>query len=428
MVGKDEILIGQIGCGTVGSGVVKIIRENQDIIAKRVGYGIRIAGIALKSKSEEIFVDTGDAFITDNAYELTDHPEIDIIIEVMGGIEPARTFIARALENGKHVVTANKALISTHGDILLAISESKNVDLCFEASVGGAIPIIESIKKSLTGNRISEILGIVNGTTNYILSRMNESGLTYEEALEEASALGYAEANPSDDVEGRDAAAKIAILASIAFNARMKIDDIYTEGITRVTTEDMEFAKDMGYVIKLLAIAKEEEDGIGARVHPTMIPLGHPLAAVNDVFNAVFVKCDAAGDLMYYGRGAGSLPAASAVVGDVIEISRHIGKGGRTIGCTCFAEKNKKSIEETSSSYYMLMEVVDAHGVLARIASVFADNEVSIKSVLQRGIGGIVRLILITHLVSEKSIRKTLKELNDIETIHEIKSVIRVEA
>ncbi len=325
------------------------------------------------------------------------------------------------------MVTANKALMSTYGGELLELAESKGLSIAFEASVGGGIPILHPLKEGLAGNTISQILGIVNGTTNYILSRMSEDGLPFEEALSQAQALGYAEADPEADVEGRDAAAKLAILASIAFNVRVRLDDVYTEGISRLTPEDIHFAGELGYVIKLLAIAKNEEDGISVRVHPAMIPHSHPLAAVKDVFNAIFIHGDAVGDLMFYGQGAGSLPAASAVMGDVIYIARTILSGGRGLGCTCFDQREVKDMGETVSRYYMLLNVPDQPGVLASIAGAFAENQVSIKSVIQHGTGQKARIVLITHTVKEKSIRATIRGLEALPSINQVTSVIRVE-
>lgn len=430
MLIKDNVkklMVGQIGCGTVGSGVVGILTRNREVIANRTGCDIEVKKIAVRSFDDPRFVEIEEDKLTERVEDVLGDPEIDIVVEVMGGIEPARAFIVRAIEEGKHVVTANKALMSTHGGELLELAESKGLSIAFEASVGGGIPILHPLKEGLAGNTISQILGIVNGTTNYILSRMSEDGLPFEEALSQAQALGYAEADPEADVEGRDAAAKLAILASIAFNVRVRLDDVYTEGISRLTPEDIHFAGELGYVIKLLAIAKNDDDGIGVRVHPTMIPHSHPLAAVKDVFNAIFINGDAVGDLMFYGRGAGSLPAASAVTGDVIYIARTILSGGRGLGCTCFDQRKVKDMGETVSRYYMLLNVPDQPGVLASIAGAFAENEVSIKSVIQHGTGHKARIVLITHTVKEKSIRATIRGLEALPSINQVTSVIRVE-
>ena len=422
-----KIWVGQIGCGTVGSGVVRILNSNRSLISSRTGCDIGIKRIAVRSFDDPRYVEVPEGMLTEKVEEVLDDPEIEILVEVMGGVEPARSFVERALKGGKHVITANKALMSTHGGELLELAESRGLVLAFEASVGGGIPIIHPLKEGLAGNRITGILGIVNGTTNYILTRMSEEGLSFQEALRQAQELGYAEADPSADVEGQDAAAKLAILASIAFNVRVHLEDVYTEGISRLTPEDIRFARELGYTIRLLAIAKREEEGISVRVHPTMIPLDHPLAAVQDVFNAVFVSGDAVGDLMFYGRGAGSLPAASAVVGDVIYAARTILNGGRGLGCTCFDRLPLRDMEETVSRYYLLFEVPDRPGVLAAIAGVFAAHGVSIKSVIQHGTGREARIVLITHAVKEGSIRSCVRELEELPAVDRVKSVIRVE-
>jgi homoserine dehydrogenase len=419
--------IGQIGCGTVGSGVYRILNDNRQLIASRTGCEIVVKRIAVRDLADPRYVEVPPEMLTTDAGEILDDPEIDIVVEVMGGLEPARSFILRAIENSKHVVTANKELMSTHGGELLTEAESRGVAIAFEASVGGGIPIVHPLKEGLAGNTIHQVLGIVNGTTNYVLSRMSEEGLPFELALRQAQELGYAEADPSADIEGRDAAAKLAILASIAFNVRIRLADVYTEGISRITTDDIYFARELGYVIKLLAIAKNEEDGISVRVHPTMIPQDHPLASVKDVFNAIFVSGDAVGDLMFYGQGAGSLPAASAVVGDIIYAARHLLFGGRGVGCTCFDSRPIKDMEETISRYYMLFDVPDRPGVLAQIAGVFGANQVSIKSVIQHGTGQQARIVLITHTVKEKAIRDTIRGLEALPVINQISSVIRVE-
>ncbi len=419
--------IGQIGCGTVGSGVFKILEENRQLIANRTGCDLEVKKIAVRDFSDPRYVEVPERLLTTSVEEILDDPETDMVVEVIGGIEPARSFIIRAISNGKHIVTANKELMSTHGEELLAQAEQAGVTIAFEASVGGGIPIIHPLKEGLAGNRILKILGIVNGTTNYILSRMSSENLPFQEALRQAQRKGYAEADPSADIEGRDAAAKLAILASIAFNVRVRLDDVYTEGISNITQDDIFFARELGYTIKLLAIAKNEEDGISVRVHPTMIPLSHPLASVHDVFNAIFVTGDMVGDLMFYGQGAGSLPAASAVVGDIIYVARHHFQGAKGIGCTCFDSKPIKDMGLTVSRYYMLFDVPDRPGVLAKIAGVFGENQVSIKSVIQHGTGSKAKIVLITHTVKEESINATIKGLEALPVINQISSVIRVE-
>ncbi len=421
------IHIGQIGCGTVGSGVVRILRDNAGIIAHRAGCEIAVKRIAVRSMSDPRYVEVPEEMLTTDAEEVIRDPEVDIVVEAMGGTEPAGTFILEAISRGKHVVCANKELMSTRGGEILAAAEARGVDIGFEASVGGGIPILLPLKQSLAGNVIKQILGIVNGTTNYILTRMSEEGLSFSEALEKATTLGYAEPDPSADVEGRDAAAKLAILASMAFNSRVTLGDVYTEGITAVSSEDISFARDMGYAIKLLAVAKEDEDGISVRVHPTMIPLHHPLASVRDENNAIFVSGDAVGELMFYGKGAGSLPAASAVVGDIISISRNMLSGGRMVGCTCFYAKPIKDVADAVCRYFMIFEVPDQPGVLAKIAGVFGENGVSIKSVIQHGMGREARIVLITHAVREERIRATVRGLEALDAVNRIASLIRVE-
>ena len=393
----------------------------------RTGSEIRVERIAVRDLADPRYVEVPDEMLTTDAAAVIEDPEIDIIVEVMGGIEPARTFILEAFAAGKHVVSANKELMSTHGGEILRAAEEAGLDIAFEASVGGGIPILLPIKQSLAGNAISQILGIVNGTTNYVLTRMTEEGLSFAQAIAKAQSLGYAEADPSADVEGRDAAAKLAILASMAFNSRVTLDDVYAEGITGITADDITFGRDLGYVIKLLAVAKDDADGISVRVHPTMIPAHHPLATVRDENNAIFISGDAVGELMFYGKGAGSMPAASAVVGDVISISRNMLSGGRMVGCTCFYEKPVKDMADVVCRYFMIFDVPDRPGVLARIAGVFGDNGVSIKSVIQHGMGEEARIILITHEVREQALRTTVKGLEELEAVNRIVSVIRVE-
>ncbi|OFW55468.1 MAG: homoserine dehydrogenase [Actinobacteria bacterium RBG_19FT_COMBO_54_7] len=424
----ERIRLGQIGCGTVGSGVVRILRDNKNDIKIRTGCEIVLEKIAVRDFSDPRYVEVGEEMLTTDAMSVISDPDLDVIIEVIGGIEPARTFILEAITRGKHVVTANKALMSSHGGEILAAAEERGVDVAYEASVGGGIPILLPLKNSLAGNLISQILGIVNGTTNYILTRMTEEGINFSQALAKAQSLGLAESDPSNDIEGRDAAAKLAILASMAFNSRVTIEDVYTEGITSITSEDISFAADLGYVIKLLAIAKNKPDGISVRVHPTMISEDHPLASVRDENNAIFVHGNAAGELMFYGKGAGSLPAASAVVGDVIGISRNMLRGGHMVGCTCFYEKRIKDMKDVVSRYFMIFEVPDKPGVLARIAGVFGENQVSINSVIQHGMASQARLVLITHAVREESIRATIAGLEKLEEINRIASLIRVES
>ncbi len=425
----ESIKIGLLGCGTVGSGVVKVILENQTHIAQRLGKGLEIKRVLELDASKVTVLGLDESIVTRDIQDIVADPEIKIVVEVMGGIEPARTFVLEALNQGKSVVTANKDLIALHGRELLETAQAKGVDFYFEASVGGGIPIIAPLKQGLAANQIQKIMGIVNGTTNYILTKMSREGRDYQEVLEEAMALGYAEADPTSDVEGYDAARKIAILASIAFGSRTTFPDVYVEGITRVTPVDIEHGKELGYSLKLLAIANEIDGEVDVRVHPAFIPLNHPLAAVNDVFNAVFIRGDFVGDIMHYGRGAGQRPTASAVVGDIMEVAQNLqyGSVGR-ISCTCFDHKPIKPISEIMSRYYIRMLVKDRPGVLAGIAGVFGNQQVSLASVIQkRNVGDLAELVLVTHRVQEGSLQDALKILGGMSIIGSIANVIRVE-
>lgn len=423
------INVALLGCGTVGSGVVKLLNKNREAIAKKTGSDIRIVKVLEKDLEKCFRLGLSENQISGSFKDIINDESIDIVIELIGGIEPAFSFITAAMQKGKHIVSANKDLIAIKGKELFAIAEQNNVDFYFEASVAGGIPVIYPLKQALAGNQILEVIGILNGTTNYILSKMSREGRDYLEVLEEAKQLGYAESDPSADVNGLDAARKIAILASIAFNSRVTLDDVYVEGITSISLRDIQYARELGYVVKLLAITKEEEGKIQARVHPAFIPLNHPLAFVNDVYNAVFVRGDAVGDLMHYGRGAGEMPTASAVTGDIIEIGRNIVTGSNArIGCTCFEEKEIMNISELSAQFYIRMTVKDRPGVLAAIAGVFGDNNVSLAQVLQKTSDqGMAELILITHVVREKDLQNSLTILKEMSIVGEINNVIRLE-
>lgn len=425
---KSVINVGIIGLGTVGSGVAQILKSNQEQIASRVGSKIEIKSILEKpgyqpkvAIDKNLMIYDADAFFND--------PEIDIVVELIGGLNPANDFILRAMKAGKHVVTANKELIAKNGQEILQMASACQVDFMFEASTGGGIPIIRPLKQCLAANDIEEVMGIINGTTNYILSKMTQEGREFNEVLKEAQEKGYAEADPTSDIEGYDAAYKLAILASVAFNTRVKIDDIYFEGITKITPLDIEYANNLGYTIKLLAIAKEIDGKIELRVHPTMIPHEHPLSNVQDAFNAIFVKGNAVGDVMFYGAGAGSLPTGSAVVGDIIDIARNINYGCNTrVGCTCFMEKPVKSMGEVTSGYYIRFHVLDQPGVLATISGVFGQKNVSIYSVIQKGQGtSEVELVFVTQVVKEKDLQASLKEIEHLPQVKKIGNVIRVE-
>lgn len=418
-----------LGCGTVGSGVVKLLDKNQVAIAKKIGSEIRIVKVLEKDVDKCYKIGLREDQVTSSFEDIINDDSIDIVVELIGGIEPAFSFIIAAMKKGKHIVSANKDLIAVKGKELFAIAEENHVDFYFEASVAGGIPIIYPLKQSLAGNQIQEVIGILNGTTNYILSKMSKEGRDYQEVLQEAKELGYAESDPSADVDGLDAARKIAILASIAFNSRVTLDDVYVEGITSISLRDIQYARELGYVVKLLAITKETEGKIQARVHPAFIPLNHPLAFVNDVYNAVFVHGDAVGDLMHYGRGAGEMPTASAVTGDIVEIGRNIlSNCNARIGCTCFEDKEIMDISELCAEFYIRMTVKDRPGVLAGIAGVFGNNNVSLAQVLQKtNKQDLAELILVTHSVGEKDLKDALIVLKGMNIVGEINNVIRLE-
>ncbi|MCL4499450.1 MAG: homoserine dehydrogenase [Chloroflexi bacterium] len=426
---KNEVKVGLIGMGTVGSGVIKIFQAHREDFKTKLGVDLVLAKAVDRDLSRAETLGLTPDMVSSDLSFIIDDPEIDIVVELIGGINPAKDFVLRALNAGKNVVTANKALMATHGKEVMEAAEANNVDIEFEASVGGGIPIVHPLKESLAGNAVSKVIGIVNGTTNFILTEMSERGIAFEEALAEAQRRGYAEADPTADVDGLDAAAKIAILASIAFNSRTTADKVFTEGIRKITPSDISFAQNMGYSIKLLAIAARTSEGIDVRVHPTMIPISHPLAAVNGVYNAIYVVGDAVGDVMFYGQGAGSLPAASAVVGDIIYVARRVAAGHpRLIGCTCFFDIPVRDHLETKTKYYVRMIVADKPGVLATIAKTFGDNNVSIESVLQKETSEMgAELVFVTHLVLEKNLQKALTGIEQLEVVSEIANVIRVE-
>jgi len=423
------IRIGLLGCGTVGSGVVKLLEQNRTAIAAKTGSSIVIAGVLELDRQKCVGLGLDEAIITSQIDTILDDPSIDIVVELIGGIEPALSYITAAMKHGKHVVTANKDLIAEYGEELFAAAAENRVDFYFEASVGGGIPIVYPLKQSLAGNQIQEVIGILNGTTNYILTKMSQEGRDFNEVLREAQQLGYAESDPAADVGGLDAARKIAILSSIAFNSRVTLADVYVEGITSISAKDILYARELGFVIKLLAIAKEVNGRIQARVHPAFVPMSHPLANVNGVFNAVFVRGNAVGDIMHYGRGAGQMPTASAVVGDIIEIGRNMAFQINTrIGCTCFEEKEMIPIDDLLAQYYVRMNVTDRPGVLAGIAGVFGANDVSIASVVQKtSSADKAELILITHTVKEKHLQESLRILKGMDIVSEINNVIRLE-
>jgi homoserine dehydrogenase len=422
----EVIRVGLLGCGNVGSALVRLIDENAGLIEARAGVGIAVTRVAVRdtSRARDVALDA-EVFTTD-ARSVVSADTVDVVVEVMGGVDPARELITEALQSGKPVVTANKELIATHGVELFAVAERAGVDLLFEASVAGGIPLMRPLRESLAGDRIRRVMGIVNGTTNYILTRMAEDGSSFAEALAEAQRLGYAEPDPTADVEGLDAAAKAAIIATIAFGAQITAADVYTEGITGLTDDDIASAKTLGYVVKLLAVAEEIDGDVAVRVHPAMVPVHHPLAAVRDSFNAVFIEGDAVGELMLYGRGAGGLPTASAVLGDLVDAVKNLVSGakGATIGS--LVRKPIRPITDMETPFYLLMEAADRPGVLASIAGVFGRHGVSIKSMEQRGIGNDARLVFITHRAREADLRATLDALRDVDAVRRVGSVVRV--
>jgi len=431
----EDINVGIIGFGYIASCVFSLIQRPKGYLAKIIKKNLNITRIAekdLKKIEASSMKGLKDIKVSSNADDVLEDGSIDIIVELIGGINPAYDYVYKALSSGKYVVTANKDLIANRGGELLAVAERNNVDILFEASVGGGIPIIGPLKSSLASNNISKIVGIVNGTTNYILTQMEKNNLSFDEALKKAQELGYAEkANPSSDIEGYDAACKLAILSSIAFNSRVTLNDVYREGITDVSSDDIGNALDMGYRIKLLAIGIEENGEISVRVHPALIPISHILASIENTFNAVYVYGNYIGEIMSYGRGAGDRPTASSVVGDIIKIARNFDrkKKGIIYGCSCFEDKKFKSIDDTISKFYILIDVVDKPGVLAGIAEVFGRNLVSINSMIQKQTDRekSARLIFITHEVINKNLYKSISEISKLDVVDKVLSIIRVE-
>ncbi len=422
----NTVRIGLLGCGHVGAPLVRLVDEHGALIEARTGVRIEIVRVAVRNLARERDVPLPPSRFTHDVDAVVADPEVDVVVEVIGGIEPARSLITEAIKRGKPVVTANKELLANVGKELFDAAETAGVDLLFEASVAGGIPLMRPLRESLAGDRIRRVMGIVNGTTNYILTRMSEDGSSFQEALAEAQTLGYAERDPTADVEGFDAAAKAAIIATIAFGARVVAGDVYREGISELTDQDIESARDLGYVVKLLAIAEEVAGDIAVRVHPTMVPTTHPLASVRDSFNAVFIEGEAVGDLMLYGRGAGGLPTASAVLGDVIDAAKNLVSGGRGATIGALTRRRVRPIDEVESQFYLQMEVADRPGVLAAIATAFGERGVSIKSMQQVGIGDDARLIFITHRAREADLRATMHDLRDVSTVHRVGSVLRV--
>ena len=419
------VRIGILGCGTVGGALIRLIETDADRIAARTGVRLEVARVAVRNLSAERDVNLPPDSFTRDPASVVNSPDIHLVVETIGGIEPARQLVIDSLKSGKPVVTANKELVANVGQELFEAASAGGVDLFFEAAVGGGIPLIRVLRESLAGERITRVMGIVNGTTNFILTKMTEEGAEYADVLAEAQQLGFAEADPTADVEGSDAAAKAAILAIIAFGAKVVGGDVYQEGISRISPSDIAAASHMGHVIKLLAVAECDSEEVAVRVHPTMVPEHHPLASVRDSFNAVFLEGSEVGDLMLYGRGAGGGPTASAILGDVISAARNLQQGvSNDVGI--LSELAIRPIDETASAFYLQLDVEDKPGVLAVVASVFGHHGVSIRSMEQRGQGTTAHLVFITHQAREADVQATLRDLRDLNEVKDIGALIRV--
>jgi len=426
---KDRIEIGILGLGVVGSGTVDLLQRNRAEIERKIGVPYHIKRIAVRDLEKKRSVTVDRSLLTSNALEVVDDPEIDIICELIGGVDPAKEFVLRALQNGKQVVTANKEMIAKEGHALMELASRKRLDFQFEGSVGGGIPIIQPMKNALAGNQVREVVGIINGTTNYILTKMSQEHAGFDDVLREAQAQGYAEADPTSDIEGYDAQYKIAILGSIAFTSRVDVNEVYVEGITKIAAADIACAEELGFTIKLLGDARRVgEDRMQVRVHPALLANSHPLAATNDVYNAILIKGDPIGDVMFYGRGAGSGPTGSAVVGDIMDVCRNLkfGSTGR-IACTCFERKTMQHIDEVVTRHYLRMTVQDRPKVLASIASVLGEFEISIESVVQKAThDGQAQIVWVTHEAAGRNIVQALKRIGDLDVVVRISNWIRV--
>jgi homoserine dehydrogenase len=426
-VNVKPLKVAVLGCGSVGSQVVRLLGEQSADLAARVGAPIELAGVAVRRLDAQREIDVPADLLTTDALGLVTRGDIDLVIEVIGGIEPARSLILAALENGASVVTANKALLAEDGPTLFEAAAKAGRDLYYEAAVAGAIPILRPLRESLAGDKVTRVLGIVNGTTNFILDKMDTSGAGFEDALQEAQALGYAEADPTADVEGFDAAAKAAILASLAFHSRVTAADVYREGISDVTAGDVASAREMNCVVKLLAICELRGDAVSVRVHPAMIPASHPLASVRGAYNAVFVESEAAGQLMFYGPGAGGSPTASAVLGDLVTVARNKLAGTRGVGESSYAAREVLPMGETVTSYHVQLDVDDRAGVLASVATAFAEQGVSIQTVRQEGRGADAQLVVVSHPATDAQLAATVEHLRGMDIVRAVTSVMRVE-
>ena len=423
-----KIKVGLLGCGTVGTSVYELIQKNQDKYCALLGAEIEVVKIVVHSLDKKR-PSIPNELLTLNPNEVLENKDIDIVVEVMGGVTEAKDYVMKALKNKKHVVTANKDLMAVYGQPIFELGDEEQKLVLFEASVAGALPVIGTIKNDLAGNKISKVMGIINGTTNFILTKMFDEGLPLDIVLKEAQDLGYAEADPTADVEGLDAARKIAILASISFNTRVVLDDVYVEGITKIATDDIEYAKQFKSTIKLLGIAVVNDGKVEVRVHPTLIPLNHPLAKVDDVYNAIYLEGDAFGDLTILGKGAGGFPTASAVVGDILTIGKTIlNPVSRIQNCTCYLDLPIKTIKEVETHYYIRMIVADETGVLSKIASVFAENNVSIDSVIQKKlVNNKAELVLLMDRVEEDNFMKAKDGIENLSTVDSVTSILRAE-
>jgi homoserine dehydrogenase len=430
-MGAQPLKVALLGCGVVGAEVARLIVTQVDDLTARVGAPLELAGIAVRDPSRSRDLPINDSVFTGDAEALVSRGDIDLVVEVIGGIEPARSLMLSAMAHGSGVVTANKALLAEDGPTLYEAADRHGVDLYFEASVAGAIPLLRPLRESLAGDQVRRVLGIVNGTTNYILSQMDSAGIGFTEALAQAQRLGYAEADPTADIEGFDAAAKAAIVAGLAFHTRVTVNDVHREGITGITAADVAAAQAMGCVLKLLAVAERHDDGrsIGVRVHPAMIPRTHLLASVRDAYNAVFVEADAAGQLMFYGRGAGGAPTASAVLGDLVAVARNRVSGGRGPGESTYAQLAIRPMGDVVTRYFVSLEVADRPGVLAQIAQAFAAHGVSIQTLQQDDPvpGETATLVIVTHAAADSALAATVESLRTLDSVRAVSSVLRVE-
>lgn len=424
------IRVALLGCGTVGTEVVRLLTDQAEDLTQRIGAPVELAGIAVRRPNKHREVP--EHLLTTDAEALVKRADVDVIVEVIGGIDPTRGLLLEALRAGKSVVTANKALLAEHGPDLFEAADASGADLYFEAAVAGAIPLLRPLRESLAGDRITRVMGIVNGTTNFILSAMDATGAGYSETLEEASRLGYAEADPTADVDGFDAASKAAILASLAFHTRVTASDVYREGIRAVSAADIAAAKGLGRTVKLLAICERVtspsgQESVAVRVHPAMIPRTHPLASVNGAFNAVFVEADAAGEMMFYGQGAGGAPTASAVVGDLVAVARNMVASGHGPRESAYAALTAQPMGNTPTRYHISLDVADKPGVLSQVAAVFAEHDVSIAAVRQEGRVEDASLVIVTHAATDAALRSTVDKIGGLPVVRDVVSVMRVE-